>query len=75
MTIYQHANIGSRYGRRTIETQQSDGYFPASEPDQWGSVWMARRCPDCDCKTIEECKTLNELGNYCETNATAKDAK
>lgn len=72
-TEYTRANAGGRYGRRSVEAKEQAGFAPASLVDRhYGTLWMARRCPECNCTSEEECLTLQDLGRYCETAEGAK---
>lgn len=68
--IFVFANVGGRYGRRTIEEREALGFEQASEPDVYGAVRMKirQRCPGCTCKSREECMVLQDLGTLCDTN-------
>lgn len=69
---YVRANEGGRYGRSSIQSKQEAGFQPASSVDRhYGTLWMARPCQDCACRSQEECLTLKSLGFACETTRAA----
>lgn len=61
------AQVGGRYGRRSIEKRETEGFtLLVSDVDRhYGGVWVARGCT---AKTEEECAVLRHLGRACESH-------